>query len=116
MTQDNSKLNGSVDRLAEALRDVFTEAVQGAVEPVATEVKALRTEVRDIRTEVKDMEQRLTQSIDDNNKRIEESRKEMTRDLHSQIAQQGDVIAEIVNKKMKRTPATRAPAKPSSSP
>ena len=43
------KLNGSVDLLAKAMRQVFSEAVEGAVEPLATEVKALRTEARDIR-------------------------------------------------------------------
>ena len=43
------KLNGSVDALASAMKAVFTEAVEGAVEPLTTEVKALRTETRDMR-------------------------------------------------------------------
>ncbi len=45
----DDKLNGSVDLLAQAMRQVFAEAVEGAVEPLTTEVKALRTETRDIR-------------------------------------------------------------------
>ena len=45
---DAPKLNGSVDLLAKAMRQVFTEAVQGAVEPVKTEVQAMRTEMRDM--------------------------------------------------------------------
>ena len=43
-----SKLNGSVDLLADAMRKVFSEAVEGAVEPLTTEVKAFRTEARDV--------------------------------------------------------------------
>ena len=33
------KLNGSVDRLANALREVFTEAVETALEPVHDKLK-----------------------------------------------------------------------------
>lgn len=44
--RQEDKLNGSVDILAEAMRQVFTEAVEGAVDPLTTEVKALRTEVK----------------------------------------------------------------------
>jgi len=40
---DKSKLNGSVDLLAEAMRKVFSEAVEEAVNPLTTEVKTLRT-------------------------------------------------------------------------
>ncbi len=50
----NSNLNGSVDLLANAMRKVFGEAVEGAVNPLTTEVKALRTEVVALRTEVND--------------------------------------------------------------
>lgn len=46
------KMNGSVDLLAKAMHKVFTEAVEGAVEPLTTEVKALRTEVRDVKEQV----------------------------------------------------------------
>ena len=44
MTEKTS-LNGSVDLEAGAMRKVFGEAVEGAVEPLTTEAKALRTEV-----------------------------------------------------------------------
>ena len=40
----NAKLNGSVDMLAQAMRQVFQEGVEKAVEPIHTEMKALRTE------------------------------------------------------------------------
>ena len=37
--QERKKLNGSVDRLAEALRDVVREGVQEAVEPLRKEMQ-----------------------------------------------------------------------------
>ncbi len=49
-----SSLNGSVDLLADAMRKVFKEAVEGAVQPLTDQVKAVRTEVGDLRTEVND--------------------------------------------------------------
>ena len=48
MPDDGSKLNGSVDLLATAMRRVVTEAVQEASGPVSTEVKAMRTEMHDM--------------------------------------------------------------------
>ncbi len=60
---DKGKLNGSVDILAKAMREVFTEAVEGAVDPLTTEVKALRTEVGD-------MEGRLNDRIDTTNENM----------------------------------------------
>ena len=48
MTNEGKGLNGSVNVLADAMRQVFTEAVEGAVEPIHTEVKALRTDVRNL--------------------------------------------------------------------
>ena len=41
------KLNVGVDRLADAMREVFTEAVEDAINPLTTEIKALRTEDND---------------------------------------------------------------------
>ena len=49
------KLNGSVDLLAKAMRQVFQEAVEGAVEPIADQVKALRTDTHDLKTEVSNL-------------------------------------------------------------
>ena len=51
MSEEDGKkgLNGSVDMLAGAMRQVFKEAVEGAVAPINDQVKALRTEVGDMR-------------------------------------------------------------------
>ena len=73
MAGDKDRLNGSVNLLADAMRKVFHESVQGAVEPVATEVKALRTEVHD-------MEGRI-------NKRIDEGLKTTNENVQAQLAQ-----------------------------
>ena len=43
------KMNGSVDLLAKAMRQVFTEAVEGAVEPLHGAVKDIRADMKDIR-------------------------------------------------------------------
>jgi len=48
---DPTKLNGSVDLLADAMRQVFSEAVQEAVDPLTTEVKAMRSDVNDLKKE-----------------------------------------------------------------
>ena len=53
----NAKLNGSVDMLAQAMRQVFQEGVEKAVEPIHTEMKALRTDMRD-------MEGRVNERLD----------------------------------------------------
>ena len=58
---DKPGLNGSVNLLADAMRRVFTEAVEGAVDPLRTEMKAMRTEIRD---DMNAMEQRLEAKID----------------------------------------------------
>ena len=55
---DKPGLNGSVNLLADAMRKVFTEAVEGAVDPLRTEMRAMRTDMRD-------MEGRLTKHIDE---------------------------------------------------
>ena len=43
----NKKLNGSVELLAKAMRQVFTEAVQEGLEPVRGDIEGLRKEVHD---------------------------------------------------------------------
>ena len=46
------KLNGSVDTIARAMRAVFTEAVEGAVESLNNAAGEMRTEVAEIRTDM----------------------------------------------------------------
>ena len=40
---DESRLKGSVELLADAMCQVFSEAVEGAVKPLTAEVKEIRT-------------------------------------------------------------------------
>ena len=77
---EGSKLNGSVDLLAEAMRRVVTEAVQEASGPVSTEVKAMRTEMHD-------MESRLNERIDTTNGNVQ-----------GQLAQHREDVADDVRK------------------
>ena len=51
------KLNGSVERLAEALRDVVKEGAAEAVEP-------LRNELREVREDIQAVEERLNTRLD----------------------------------------------------
>ena len=86
------KLNGSVDTLALAMRQVFTEAVEGAVEPLTEEVKGLRS----------DMDRRF----DEVNKRID--------GVEGQIATTNENMAVQFNEqeqKIKKLISERAPAK-----
>ena len=46
MTGDAEKLNGSVELLARAMRKVFSEAVEGAAEPLHEDMKGLRTDMQ----------------------------------------------------------------------
>ena len=92
MTDDKDRLNGSVSLLADAMRQVFSEAVQGAVEPVATEVKALRTEVHD-------MEGRLNERIDTTNENVQaqlaQHRKDISEDMSAMEGRLGDRIDQV---------------------
>lgn len=77
----NPKLNGSVDLLAQAMRSVFSEAVQGAVEPLAEQVKAVRTDVSELRSDM--------------NKQI----KTTNENMQSQFAQQEKKIGQLIAKR-----------------
>ena len=82
MASDKKAPNGSVDLLASAMRQVFTEAVEGAVEPINNQMKALRTDMHD-------MEERL-------NERIDTGLKTTNENVQAQLAQhREDVRADI---------------------
>ena len=78
-----SKLNGSVDLLADAMRQVFSEAVEGAVKPLTTEVKAMRTEMHD-------MEDRLNKNIDD-------ASKTTNKNVHAQLDEHRKEINDLIS-------------------
>lgn len=64
----NEKLNGSIDRLAVALRDVVREASTEAVEKVEGRLNAridqVKKDVQGVEAKIGDVEQRLTSRID----------------------------------------------------
>ena len=74
-----TKLNGSVDRLAIALREVFSEAVEGAIDP-------LRTDIAKIRSDMAGMEGRLNDQIDTTNK-----------NMQAQFSEQEKKLGELVS-------------------
>lgn len=104
VTDDGSKLNGSVDLLAEAMRRVFGEAVQEAVEPIGTEVKALRTEVRDMRdnmatkADIDGVEERLNERIDTTNENMQAQLARHREDVANDRAQHRKDVADDVRK------------------
>ena len=87
-----SKLNGSVERLAEALRDVVREGAEEAVAPLREEMQAgfarIDSELTEIRGEVRETEERL-------NTRIDRAVKESEQRLHTRIDRAvEDIVAE----------------------
>lgn len=79
------QLNGSVERLAAALRDVVKEGVAEAVEP-------LRGEIAEVRTEMRDMESRLNVRIDG----VESGLKTTNENIQAQLAQhRSDVAGDV---------------------
>ena len=90
----NEQLNGSVDLLAKAMRQVFTEAVESAVQPLATEVKALRTEVND-------MEGRLNARIDTTNENMQAQFAQHRKDVAADMATMEQRLRKDVAKDIK---------------
>ncbi len=82
----NNQLNGSVDLLAQALRDVVTEAVTGAVQGIRGEIKedmavmekSLREEIQSVKT---DLEQRIDITNTNVQAQLAEHRKNIASDF-----------------------------------
>ena len=79
------KLNGSVDLLAQAMKKVFSEAVEGAVTPLTTEVKTLRGEMHGMRDEMHGMEGRMEE-------RLAKGLKTTNENVQAQLAQNREDI------------------------
>ena len=67
----NAKLNGGVDMLAQAMRQVFQEGVENAVKPIHTEMKALRTDVRDMEGHVNERFDQMDSRLDHHQKTLD---------------------------------------------
>ena len=74
----DERLNGSVNILADAMRQVFSEAVEGAVEPLHGEMRALRTDMRD-------MEGRLNERIDTTNENVQSQLAQNRQDVANDV-------------------------------
>ncbi len=90
---NKNTLNGSLYRLAMAMRDVFTEAVQEGVEPVNNAIGGIRKDMTA-------MEGRLNKKIDDGleatNKMINEGLKTTNKNVQGQLAQnRKDISADV---------------------
>ena len=83
------KLNGSVDLLAQAMRQVFSEAVEVAVEPVKESVDALRTEMRD-------MEGRIDKNMDRMEERLNARTDTTNENMQAQFAEQEKKIGQLL--------------------
>jgi len=92
----NDNLNGSVDLLANAMRKVFSEAVEGAVKPLTLEVKAITSEVKAIQSEVKAIKSEVKAMRSDINDLKEEN--QTTRDnVQSQLASHRKEVNRIIS-------------------
>ncbi|MCY4276291.1 MAG: hypothetical protein OXE81_00400 [Gammaproteobacteria bacterium] len=76
-----NNLNGSVELLAEAMRDVFSEGVEQAVKPLNEKFESLRVEFGEIRTELGEMEDRLNKRIDTTNENMQVQFREQERKI-----------------------------------
>jgi len=80
----NDNLNGSVDLLANAMRKVFSEAVEGAVKPLTLEVKAITSEVKAMRSDINDLKEENQTTRDNVQSQLASHRKEVNRIISDQ--------------------------------
>ncbi len=67
---DKTKLNGGVDALAKAMRQVFTEALDATAQPLKESMDGLRTDMGDLRTDLGDLRTDLSDQIETTNKNM----------------------------------------------
>ena len=104
MAIDREPLNGSVELLARAMRQVFTDAVAQGVEPIAGEVACIRADVAGVKQDLagvkedlagvkedmKDMEGRLNKRMDNLESNVQaqlaENRRQVAADVRRQLS------------------------------
>lgn len=105
MANDREPLNGSVELLANAMRQVFTDAVAQGIEPIAGEVACIRTDLADVKEDLaevklevagvkedmKNMEGRLNKRMDNLESNVQaqlaENRRQVAADVRRQLSQ-----------------------------
>ena len=92
----DQNLNGSVDLLADAMRKVFAEAVEGAVSPLGGKIDALSGDIDSMRGEMA-----TKTDIETTNK-----------NMQAQFSEQEKTIGKLIRDRQPRTksPRTRASA------
>ena len=91
----NTKLNGSVNILADAMQKVFNEAMEGAVGPLTTEIKGLRSGMDD-------MEGRLNTRIDSVNETTNQNMQAQFAEQQKQIGGVGSKVDKLVEAQLAR--------------
>ena len=97
MAIDREPLNGSVELLAKAMRQVFTDAVAQGVEPIAGEVACIRADLAGVKEDLagvkedmKDMEGRLSKRMDNLESNVQaqlaENRRQVAADVRRQLS------------------------------
>lgn len=104
MAIDREPLNGSVELLAKAMRQVFTDAVAQGVGPIAGEVACIRADLAGVKQDLagvkedlagvkedmKDMEGRLSKRMDNLESNVQaqlaENRRQVAADVRSQLS------------------------------
>ncbi|MCY4308700.1 MAG: hypothetical protein OXC57_10555 [Rhodobacteraceae bacterium] len=95
--KENQELKGSAELLSKAIQQVLKESMQS----VRDDIEGLIVVSTQIIADMKD----------DLIKEINETLKQTTRDFHSYMAKQVEIIANIVDKKMQRKSPTRKTGK-----
>ena len=104
MAIDREPLNGSVELLAKAMRQVFTDAVAQGVEPIAGEVACIRADMvgvkedlasvkedlAGVKEDIKDMEGRLNKRMDNLESNVQAqlagNRRQVAADVRRQLS------------------------------
>ena len=64
------KINGSVDLLAKAMRQVFTEAVEEGVEPIRKDIAEIKENVNGLKGDIKQTNKNVQTQLAQNRKDI----------------------------------------------
>ncbi len=84
------KLNGSIDLLAKAMRDVFKESLEAGLVPVRKDINDMRENIDDLRENMESMENRLAGQIKTTNENVQaqlaQHRKDIAADVKKLLA------------------------------
>ena len=110
MTKDAKNLNGSVKLLADAMKKVFQEGIQGAIEPGRNDMKEVRSDMKgmearlsddtkEVRSDMKGMETRLNNDMKGMETRLNTSIGTTNQNMQAQFAKQEEKIGKMFTKR-----------------